>query len=135
MMKRPAASIEGARVKESGFCISRNGLLATLAYPLLSFILYYTLALHLRWALGRWPESIGVDPGTALFRVHAWAAGLLFWLGFVIVPTAAALALFFAFMPRTRKWAVYLMIFLAACLAVFGGMQLAPTGFTNWWWD
>jgi hypothetical protein len=38
MMKRPAASIEGARVKESGFCISRNGLLATLAYPLLSFI-------------------------------------------------------------------------------------------------
>jgi hypothetical protein len=93
------------------------------------------LALHLRLALGKWPEAIGVDPGTPLFHAHALAAGLLFWLGFIILPAATALALIFAVIPRTRKWAAYLLIFLTACLVAMGMMQLAPSGFTNWWWD
>ena len=119
----------------SRFHVTRVGLVGTLVYPLLVVALYFSLALHLRLALGKWPESIGIDPGTLFFHVHAWAAGLLFWLGFVILPVAAVLTLVFAVMPRTRGWAVHLLIFIAACLMAFGMMQLAPSGFTNWWWD
>lgn len=119
----------------SKFHVNRVGVLGTLAYPVTGLLLWFSLALHLRLGLGKWPESIGVDPGTALFRAHAWATGLLLWPGLFIVPVAAGLGLLFALIPRTRKWAVYPFIFVGTCLLAFGVMQLAPDAFINWWLD
>ena len=33
-------------------------------------ILYFALAAHLRLGLGRWPETIGDNPDTPLFKLH-----------------------------------------------------------------
>lgn len=117
------------------FGVSRAGLLATLVYPVLGLVLWFSLAAHLRLGLAKWPESIGVDPGTALFRLHASTTMLIVTIGAFATMAATALAAILVAIPRTRTLSFYPFIFAAGCLIAFGVMQLAPRPFIMWFRD
>lgn len=72
--------------------LSRRSLFAALGWPTLFVILFYSLALHLYLGLGGWPPSIGVQPETLLFAVHAGVTGAFFWGGMIALPFIVAVA-------------------------------------------
>jgi hypothetical protein len=119
----------------SDFRVSKTAVFVALAYPLAVLILYYTLLVHLRLGLGRWPIHISDNPRTSLFHAHEVAAGLLFMVGVVLAPISSFFAIIFTGAPRTRRWAAGLAIFTLGCLLVYAAMHLAPHSFVTWWWD
>lgn len=114
---------------------SKKGLLASLSYPLLFLFLYFTLAAHLRLVLGRWPLQISDNPTTLAFHIHEVAAGVLFGFGMLLAPLGAGLAVILAFVPRTRRAAGCLALFVVGCVFAFAVMHLVPSSFMMWWLD
>lgn len=117
------------------FEVSRSAVLGILSYPTLFLVLYFSLALHLRYSLGAWPNRIGASPGTPSFHFHDSAACLFFWVGTVLVPVSGVAGCLFALFPGYRKAALYYAIFAVAGLLAWVAMQLAPSQFLQWWWD
>lgn len=115
--------------------LSRRSLFAALGWPTLFVILFYSLALHLYLGLGGWPPSIGVQPETLLFAVHAGVTGAFFWGGMIALPFIVAVAFLFALDKRNCPLAIYLLVFAFGFGVAFGATRFAPSGFTNWWWD
>ena len=85
------------------FEVSRSAVLGILSYPTLFLVLYFSLALHLRYSLGAWPNRIGASPGTPSFHFHDSAACLFFWVGTVLVPVSGVAGCLFALFPGYRK--------------------------------
>jgi hypothetical protein len=105
------------------------------ALPASYVLLYFSLAGHLRLALGRWPERIGDNPASGLFHVHSDAT---WWLAVAIAYSVAALPLAFVVCLLVRRWfwvATYLAGYCLSVLVAFGLMYLAPRPFVTWFWD
>ena len=119
----------------SEFRPGRRGVVVALVYPVLGLLLWYSLAAHLRLGLGRWPESIGIEPGTPFFRAHAGVMRWLIIIGFFSTMVAGVVGGVLVVIPRTRKLSVYPLAFAGGCLVAFGLMHLAPHSFINWFLD
>ena len=117
------------------FRVSKTSATIALAYPLTFLTLYFTLLIHLRLGIGRWPSHISDNPRTPLFHAHEMAAGLLFAFGVVLVPISGVLALALASAPRARRVATCLALFTVGGLFGYAAMHLAPNSFITWWRD
>lgn len=111
-----------------GICVS--------VFPaILMLVLFYSLALHMYFALGAWPNSIGTEGFPAVLSLHAWIAGM-----FCSILILICLAWPFAFLACNliRPWNFlmkYLGAFAVSCLGGAFVMSFAPSPFLYWWWD
>jgi len=115
--------------------VTCKGALVASGIPLAWLMHFYGLAVHLRLALGRWPRHISDNPNYWLFESHsatAWLIWGLMWLSLFAVPVVALTLLAW---PRTRRLAVYPLIYAAAVGLTWPLMHLAPDSFIYWWWD
>jgi len=98
-------------------------------------LFWFSLAAHLRLGLGRWPESIGLEPGTSFFRAHTSITWWLIIIGFYATVAAGVVGGILLLIRRVRRWSVYPLVFAAACLIAFGMAQLVPRSFITWFLD
>lgn len=117
------------------FRVSKTGVLLSLAYPVMFLALFFTLLVHLRLGIGRWPVHISDNPRTALFHAHEVATGVTFFIGLVLVPLGGVFALAIAGARRTRPLATCLALFTVGGLLAYAAMNLAPNSFIMWWQD
>jgi hypothetical protein len=104
--------------------------------PLLSCVLFWSLALHMHTHFNGWPEQIGDDGFPGALKQHADIQGFIFSSTFgIALVIAPLLALIFSLAPRLRPLLNYLGVFyLAFALLVFC-LWIAPKGYLNWWLD
>ncbi len=115
---------------------TRVGMLISALPSLFMLGLFYSLAIHMRIALGGWPKSIGNNGFPDALDFQAGLAGTLclsmFWLSLFTVAPAILVCLIVA---PWRRLAVYFglhAVFFSLC---WGLMLLAPSPFLYWWWD
>ena len=105
--------------------------------PLLSCVLFWSLALHMHAHFNGWPEQIGYhDFSVALKRhaeIQAFIITLTLTLSFTLVPLAA---LIISLTPKLRPLLSYLSLFYLACVPLAAFMfYFAPKGYLDWFWD
>ena len=124
--------------------LHRTTTVTTLRLPILAAMLpglsmlglFYSLVVHMRWRLGRFPESIGNHGFPASLSHHGewtWTCVSVLTGGSLIA--VPALLLVTLAVPRWRRWAILLLIHGLTLLAAWGLMLLAPNAFLHWWWD
>ena len=106
--------------------------------PLLSCVLFWSLALHMHTHFNGWPEQIGDDGFPWALGQHANSQGFLFSCTFgVAFVVAPLLALIFSLTPKLRPLLDYLgvfyLAFLLLALCIFA--DIAPKGYRVWFWD
>jgi len=102
----------------------------------LMLVLFYSLAIHMRYSLGAWPTSIGeIGFPQSLITHDSIATNYFIALTLIIMFAWPAALLFCALVPRWRMALPYLGLYAFACLVCLGAMLLAPSPFLNWWWD
>jgi hypothetical protein len=108
--------------------------MCSLSSPLL-FLTLVAMALHIRFALGRWP-AFGEECPTALFRIHEFISGGvgLFAL-FVAAPLWLLLLCFRPFRVAWRAHVAQALLFLGGWLAIYLVGKYDPTPFTYWFLD
>ena len=98
--------------------------------------IFYSLAIHMRWELGAWPESIGDRGCSAVLSTHgrlAWNyCALLLLISMAVVPGGILVCLLVA---RWRRFVSYFAWYSLLYLVCWGLMLLAPAPFLTWWWD
>jgi hypothetical protein len=108
----------------------------SVAPSLMMVSLFYSLAIHMRWSLGKWPSSIGEGGFPGPLIAHAYVAVhffvVLLLLSFFVAPGVLLICLL---VPRWRASAPYFALFLGAFFLGWGLMQLAPEPFLYWWRD
>lgn len=110
--------------------------IATTILPLVSLILFYSLAIHMHQSLDGWPDRIGMNGFSSSLTVHAnvayFAFGSIFFGCLFVWPVALLLC---AAAPKLRPGLPYLEIYAVTCLVAFAVSQMAPDDFLYWWWD
>ena len=98
--------------------------------------LFYSLAIHMRWKLGGWPQSIGDYGFPSALSAHGnltWDyCALLLLASMVTVPLGILICLVVARWRALVRWFVLYALLYGIC---WGLMLLAPASFLNWWWD
>ena len=125
----PAELVAASRLtSRSCFCLA--------ALPAVGMLfMYYSLAIHMFFSLGGWPDYIGERGFRPELVVHARLAALGFTaLVFSCLSWPFALLLC-AVVPRWYALTKYLFVFLLSNFACFFLMQGAPAAFRYWWWD
>jgi hypothetical protein len=124
--------------------LHRTTTVTTLRLPILAAMLpglsmlglFYSLVVHMRWRLGRFPESIGNHGFPASLSHHGewtWTCvSVLTGGSLVAIPTLILVSLV---VRRWRRWAILPVIHGLTLLAAWGLMLLAPNAFLHWWWD
>jgi magnesium-transporting ATPase (P-type) len=103
---------------------------------LLILVLFYTLAIHMYFSLGGWPESIGTRGFPETLKIHSSIATTFFYILFMITLFISPIIIFICgFIEKWRKyipfWLANAVAFGVSCLVI----QSAPSGFLYWWWD
>lgn len=116
--------------------ISPKGMMLSALPNAVMLALFYSLAVHLYWKLGGWPEAIGTRGFPPLLIFHGDIARHFFialiWFGIFIWPLATVICL----MSRDCRRAVpYLALYALFFFGCWGLMRLAPEPFAYWWWD
>src|SRR5215213_9830244 len=115
---------------------SRIGIIVSGLPSVVMLGLFYSLAIHMRWQLGAWPQSIGDRGFPPVLIAHGhltWDYCVLLLLGsMVAVPIGILLCLLVARWRLLVRWFVIYAFLYVAC---WGLMILAPASFLNWWWD
>lgn len=97
---------------------------------------FYSLAIHMLWQLGGWPQSIGDQGFPAVLSMHGRLAsnycGLLMLASMVVVPFGIPACLL---VTHWRPFVRYFALYALAYLVCWGLMLLAPPPFLTWWWD
>jgi hypothetical protein len=115
---------------------SRTGIIVSAAPGLLSLGLFYSLAIHMRSALGGWPSGIGEAGFPPSLAMHANITSSYFWItllvSFVTLPVAILVCLLVSRWQRLVPYfALYAFVFVVSILL----MQFAPEPFLYWWRD
>lgn len=131
---RPSNTPQENPSAASGTAYSRVGVALALAPALLFVLLYFSLAVHLRLGLGRWPQGIGETPGTVLFQCHE---SVLMHLRTVLALSLFALpvAFFVLLWLRLGHRLGYMAVYAGGLLIAWAAMHLAPGPFQDWFWD
>lgn len=110
--------------------------LALSAVPgLLVLAAFYSLAIHMHWRLGGWPDFIGTNQLPRELAVHAVAS---YWVfsGVLLLALGMPLVLaLYALVPRLRTRMVHPAFCGVTCWLSLFLTALAPAGFQQWWWD
>ena len=101
-----------------------------------SLVLYYSLALHMWLALGRWPTNIGERgfPPHLVSHVHLehYYFGALIGFGIFVWPLALLIC---GVVARWERYVIpltlFALFFLVSCLL----RTYAPAEFQTWWMD
>ena len=118
--------------------MSKWHILGACFLPLLSGILFWSLALHMHTHFNGWPEQIGDDGFPWALKQHANIQEFLFSCTFgVAFVVAPLLALIFSLTPKLRPLLDYLgvfyLAFLLLALCIF--TDIAPLRYRYWFWD
>ena len=124
-------------VRSFGHMKASRTLVIVSALPgLLMLGVFYSLAIHMRWQLGAWPQSIGDRGFPTALSAHgrlAWDfCALLLLISMVVVPLGILVCLLVA---RWRPFVRYFALYSLVNLVCWGLMLLAPAPFLTWWWD
>ena len=124
------------RQMRSSTALSAVWFAVALAPSVVQLVLFYSLAIHMRHSLGRWPTSIGGHGFSPGLLAHANVA-VTYWECFILAtviawPIAYILCLVIS---SWRQWSMYLGAYFLSCIPCIGIMLLAPGSFLNWWWD
>ena len=93
------------------------------------------MAVHIRLALGRWP-NFGEDCNTTLFRAHEFMlGGVGLFAVFVAAPLWLLLLCFRSFRVSWRVHVYQASIFIAGWILIWLAGKFDPTPFTNWFLD
>ena len=114
----------------------RLAMVTALLLPVGTTVLFWSLCVHMYFALGAWPRVIGDAGFPERLAVHADAALLVFGsllLGTLFVLPVAAVVC--CLVPICRPGLPALRAFAGASAAFFASMCPAPGGFLYWWWD
>ena len=118
--------------------MSKWHILGACFLPLLSGILFWSLALHMHTHFNGWPEQIGYNGFPWALKQHANIQEFLFSCTFgVAFVVAPLLALIFSLTPKLRPLLDYLgvfyLAFLLLALCIF--TDIAPLRYRYWFWD
>src|SRR5262245_31278747 len=115
---------------------SRAGILIASLPGVVMLGMFYSLAMHMYFALGGWPAAIGENGFPPALVTHAGitmryfgALTLTFLFGLPVAALICALVSRWDFIAR------YLAVFGFSCIVSCGLMMLAPAGFSHWWQD
>jgi hypothetical protein len=115
---------------------TRRGIIIAMMSPVMGLVLFYSLAAHLYFSLGYWPdwnEETGSSPALILHRqIQMWWCAVVGLASVYLWPVAMVVC---AAAPKARWVLVYLAIFTLTALACFGLALLAPVRFLDWWQD
>lgn len=111
-------------------------IMLAVAPSIFSLLLYYSLAIHMYFALGQWPESIGERGFPVGLVIHA-NVQMFYFIGLMLIAICVLpwSALAFHFKPRLRVFSLYCIGASAVFFLSFALMQIAPPKFLYWWWD
>lgn len=116
--------------------ISRTGLLLSSVPSVLAVSSFYSLALHMRLALGGWPVAIGTQGFPPGLIVHAdmtfFFVYAVFMLSAIVLPAAILVCLL---IRKLRRFALYPSACVALLFLGYGLIVIAPRPFTTWWLD
>jgi len=99
-------------------------------------VLFYSLAIHMRYSLGAWPISIGNQGFPPALIVHGELAWRFFWaFTFASIFIGPAAFLICLLVARWRRFVRYFVLYALLYAVCWGLMLLAPASFLNWWWD
>ena len=105
-----------------------------LSSPALLLVLV-AMAVHIRLALGRWP-NFGEDCNTTLFRIHELVlGGVMLFAVFAAVPLWSLFLCFRSFRISWRTHALQALVFVVGWLLIFSSFKWDPTPFTYWFLD
>ncbi|HIK59309.1 MAG: hypothetical protein ABGY71_05285 [bacterium] len=102
---------------------------------LLSLLTFYSLAIHMYFALGGWPDFYGTEGLTPELVTHADISRWLFSNALLLGLGMPVVLAFFAVVPRLRSNMIYPAFCGAICWLCLLMTALAPAGFQQWWWD
>ena len=116
--------------------ISWPGGILSVVPSALQLVLFYSLAIHMHWALGRWPESIS-ERGFPNALVHHAHLATSYFIAWVLISMATWPIAFLAFLlvKPARQFLLHLGLYALAFAGCYGLMLLAPERFLYWWWD
>lgn len=106
--------------------------------PLLSCVIFWSMALHMHTHFNGWPRQIGYQDFSVALEQHAKIQEYILTLTFGVAFMAAPLlTLIFSLTPKLRPLLDYLRVFYLAfsllALSLFAG--IAPKGYLDWFWD
>ena len=112
---------------------SRGRLVVAAVPGVLAAVVFHSLAVHVRLALGRWP-NFGEDiPGWGNLHLQAvWLVMGSLWFAFVAAPFLVVLGLVW---PRARAITGLSLVLGASIGLAYASMFLAPGPFLNWFFD
>jgi hypothetical protein len=115
---------------------SRTGVVVSALPGLLALGLFYSLAIHMRRALGGWPTGIGeagFPPSlVAHANIAAYYIAITLTVSFFTLPVAILTCLL---VPRWRRFVRYFALYAFVFLVCMLLTQLAPEPFLYWWRD
>ena len=125
----------GLRVNRD-YRISKAWMILALTPSFLLLVLFWSLAIHMRHALGGWPLGIGFSEfeGPLLFHAQL-ACNFFFVFAEYSIWIWPAICIVSAIVPRLRRNLLYAGLYSAGFTMVTVLMFTAPSGFQHWWWD
>ena len=116
--------------------VSKKALLLSTLPGLILLVLFYSLAGHMFWSLGQWPESIGEDGFPRPLAIHAsLSTGYFRLLYLLTVYASPGMLLFLLASKPWRKLSLCLVTHIITFGIAYAGMLPAPAQFLTWWWD
>lgn len=116
--------------------LSLKGAMLAAMLPAAALAIFYSMAAHMYFSLGHWPQSIGNNGFSPALLLHSeaqyWLIKVVGHLSIYVWPVAVIAA---ALTAKTRRLLPYLGIYALAVLICWGLMYLAPRRFLYWWFD
>jgi hypothetical protein len=107
------------------------------ALPLITFLVFLTMAVHVRLSLGHWPtdaiETKDMSLGLA-FHEFIWIV-MLFLGGFAAVPLWLILLFFRPLRISFQTHVVQALILALTSFILWGGLSLLPSHWVTWFID
>jgi hypothetical protein len=114
----------------------RAGIAFAVLPSVVMIALFYSLAIHMRLALGGWPTSIGergFPPALATHSAVTASIFMVFFISLFVWPIAIVACLL---VKPWRRLLVYLAVYAAAILVCYALTHFAaPERFLYWWRD
>jgi hypothetical protein len=120
--------------KAFGHPLTWKGVALSAALPGFGLLLFYSFVLHLRLALGRWP-NFGEALPTPLLSFHFECIRRFGQVLFASVYVAWVLLIGSLCFRRWRHIAIYVIVYGAFAAIAIGIAALAPGPFLNWFLD
>ena len=134
MNKRESDAVGGGFFRRLIRSFTWPGMVFCIMPPVCWLLLFYSLVIHVRLSLGRWPafgEALQGWPLRLHYKVVLWTPFPMVLLLYV----AAAVFIVCLFLPKQRHLLIYASGYAVTAWAAAGLALLAPGPFLNWFFD